>query len=141
MESMNDRISTRCPHCEHGLTAEEIKSLWSTYTTSLRQTMGGPKRQKRPCQSCGMVCDSARGAWDHCRIPRGLGAEALRDYVLDRMPKELAGALGKRHSNLESLRNAVADIQRRKLKPAEKRQAKWYAGFIDKALGKLENAA
>ena len=130
-----------CPHCEVELTPEEIKTLWSNYTTSLRQTMGGPKRQKRPCQTCGMVCGSAREAWSHCRIPRHLEPDALMDYVLGRMPAELAGLGIGNHGSLEALQEAVTGILARKLKPAEKRQAEWYLGFIDRAMDKLEDVA
>jgi hypothetical protein len=130
-----------CPHCEHELTPEEIKTIWSSYTTSLRQTLGGPKRKKRPCQSCGMTCDSAREAWSHCRIPRGLDPEALRAYVLGRMPEELVVALGKRHGSLEDLQSAITGMLATKLKTAEKRQAEWYLGFVDKAMDKLEDVA
>jgi len=139
-----------CPHCEAELSAEEIKRLWSGYTTSLRQTLGGPKRQKRPCQSCGMVCDTARGAWNHCRIPRGLNANELLGYVIGRMPQELAKLplsehsrtlLGNQYLSLEALKKAVTGVLRGKLKPSVKRQAVWYSGFIERAMGKLESAA
>lgn len=128
-----------CPHCEQELTADEIKRLWSNYTTSLRQTLGGPEKKKRPCQSCGMICASAREAWSHCRIPRNLDAAALLAHVLGRVPKELAGMVGDYFEDLEALEAAVGDIVAGKLKPAERKQAQWFAGYVDKAMGKLEN--
>lgn len=130
-----------CPHCEQELTPEEVKTLWANYTTSLRQTLGGPKRLKRPCPSCGMMCTSAREAWSHCRIPRRLDPEALLLYVLTRMPGNL-GVLGGRYETLEALQAAVNDVlARQPLKPKEKQQIKWYLSLIEKALDKLENAA
>ena len=141
---INENISGAgriCPHCEHELTPEEIKSIWSSYTTSLRQTLGGPKRMKRPCQSCGMVCASAREAWSHCRIPRHLNPEELLDYVLGKMPGELAGLIQANYGSLEALQEALTGLVATKLKPAEKRQAAWYLGFVDKAMDKLEDVA
>jgi hypothetical protein len=136
-----------CPHCAHELTAEEIKRLWASYTASLRQKRGGPQRQERACPSCGMPCESARAAWSHCRIPRGLDAEALLAHVLGRMPKEF-GPLGfENHVSidegaaglLEALHDAVGALLTKKMKPREKRQVEWYLGYVDKAMGKLED--
>jgi hypothetical protein len=130
-----------CPHCEAELTPEEIKTLWSSYTTSLRTTLGGPKRTPRPCPSCGMTCDTAREAWSHCRIPRNLDPAALLAYVLGRMPEELTKLLSHRHGGLANLHVAVTGILMTKLKPAQKRQAKWYLSMIDRAMDKLEDVA
>ena len=131
-----------CPHCEAALTPEEIKRLWSIYTSSQRQTMGGPKRVKRPCPACGMACDTARGAWNHCRIPLEMDADVLLDYVLERMPKEVASLLPGPYATLEALQDAVIDIQGAlPPKSAETRQSQWYRGFVDKAMERLENAA
>jgi hypothetical protein len=139
-----------CPHCEVELTPEEIKTIWSSYTTALRQTLGGPKRMKRPCNSCGMVCASAREAWSHCRIPRGLDPAALLTYVLGRMPVELEKLplsehsrtlFGNRYASLDALHKALTGLLETKLKPAQKRQAKWYLGFVERAMDKLEDVA
>lgn len=134
-----------CPHCAVELTADDIKRLWSNYTTSLRQTLGGPKKLKKHCQSCGMLCNSARGAWSHCRIPRGLDAAALFEHVLGRIPAELEDLevlLGRgRPRSLEGLKSVLAGAREILLSPAQKRQAKWYAGYIERALNKLEDAA
>lgn len=130
-----------CPYCEHELSAEEIKTVWSSYTSSLRQTYAGPARQPQPCPGCGMVCGSAREAWAHCRIPRGLAGEALLAHVLSRMPGELAKGLGSRHNRLESLQGAVRAILQTRLSPAARRQAKWYRGFLDRAADKLSRPA
>ena len=130
-----------CPHCEVELSAEEIKKIWSSYTSTLRQTLGGPKRMPRPCPSCGMSCDTAREAWSHCRIPRNLDPAALLAYVLGRMPEELAGLLGHRYGSLDALQKALTGLLETKLKPAQKRQAKWYLSMIDRAMDKLEDVA
>ena len=142
-----------CPHCEQELSEQEIKTLWANYTSSRRQTLGAPKRMKRACFSCGTMCSSAREAWSHCRIPRGLDAEALLAYVLSRMPEELVGALkrmsealgtAKRFDSLEALQDALIIIlhaEHADLAVLEKRQAEWFASFVDKAMGKLEDVA
>lgn len=133
--------SRACPHCEHELSPEEIKAIWSKYTTSLRQTLGGPKKQKTACQRCGMACKSAREAWSHCRIPRGLNSEALRAYVLDRIPEELTGLLNHRYTSLNTLHKALTGLLETKLNAGEKRQAQWYLTMVERAINKLENAA
>jgi hypothetical protein len=133
-------VNKCCPHCEVELTPEEIKTLWSSYTTSLRQTLGGPRRTPRPCPNCGMTCDTAREAWSHCRIPRNLDPAALLAYVLGRMPEELAGVLSHRYASLGALHKALTGLLT-KLKGGQKRQAKWYLGYVDRAMDKLEDVA
>lgn len=129
-----------CPHCDKPLTTEEIKRLWATYTAAQRQTLGGPAKQKRACQSCGMTCDSARGAWSHCRIPRDLEPEALLAHVMGRKPQALA-ALSGDYASLDALHDAVTSALASDLKPAQKKQALWYLGYVDRAMDKLESAA
>lgn len=67
-----------CPHCEHALTPEEIKSLWARYTSSQRKEVRGQPRVPSKCEKCGILCKTARGARDHCRLPNN-PAEILAD--------------------------------------------------------------
>ena len=127
-----------CPHCEQELTPEEIKRLWSNYTTGLRQTLGGPERLRRPCQSCGMVCASAREAWSHCRVPLYMAPAELLAYVVGRIPKELAPLLDGEYASLEALDAALAALPVDKLGRNQKRQAKWFAGFVGRAIRRRE---
>lgn len=52
-----------CPHCEHKLTPEEVKTLWGRYTANLRTVHRGGKegrpRSKRRCPCGAMTRDRA----------------------------------------------------------------------------------
>jgi len=52
-----------CPHCEHELTPEEIKTIWASYTSSQRETYGagpGRPRYKKRCRCGAMTLERAK---------------------------------------------------------------------------------
>ena len=58
MRTKKPKAVAHCPNCEHGLTYDEIKSLWGKATQSRRTTYGAgsgrPKLEDRcPCGKMG----------------------------------------------------------------------------------------
>jgi hypothetical protein len=57
-----------CPHCEHELTPEEIKTIWARYTSSLASPHAGPgrPRRKKRCRCGAMTLKMAKQRYHNC---------------------------------------------------------------------------
>jgi hypothetical protein len=51
-----------CPHCDHELTPEEIRTIWASYTGSLQTPHAGPgrPRYKKRCRCGAMTVERAK---------------------------------------------------------------------------------
>ncbi len=59
----------KCPHCDHELAPDEVRSLWGQLTNSLRKSRGaGPGRPKklRRCDGCGQWLGAAERRRHEC---------------------------------------------------------------------------
>lgn len=66
---------TRCPHCKHHLTDEELKSLWAQRNGRLRAAVAGPGRPRTAerCQ-CGMMTLKRAATRNHKCAPNAINA-------------------------------------------------------------------
>lgn len=51
--------------CGHELTHREILSVAAAINAGKRKDFNGPAKKPTACKRCGVMCDSAREAWNH----------------------------------------------------------------------------
>ena len=69
-----------CPHCQHELTAEELKTLWGRWRASLSTPHPGPGRPKykKPCPCGKMTAERAKLRNHVCVAPKRRGRPAKK---------------------------------------------------------------